>query len=87
LVLVDGEKLIGRLESSDDTSLTFKSNFVGEVKVEWTNGKMLDSNNSFAIIEKAMKLRWNEDQSKIPQGKLSADATEISVIPNPGAPV
>ncbi|MBV8828893.1 MAG: DUF481 domain-containing protein [Acidobacteriaceae bacterium] len=84
--MIDGEKLIGHLESSDDTSLTFKSNLAGEVKVEWTNVKTLDSNNSFAIIEKGMKLRWKEDESKIPQGKLSANATEISVVPNPGAP-
>ncbi len=85
LLLVDGEKLIGHLERSDGTSVMFNSDLAGEVKVDWSNVKSLETNNSFAIVEKGMKLKWNENESKIPQGKLLANSSEIDVRSNMGA--
>jgi hypothetical protein len=36
LLFNDGEKLIGHLERSTDTKVTFKSDMAGEITVDWS---------------------------------------------------
>src|SRR5581483_7187408 len=48
LVFVDGEKLIGHLESATGASVVFKSDMAGEVTVDWSKIQELRSSEKFA---------------------------------------
>src|SRR5438477_11834524 len=56
LILVDGEKLIGHLENAAGSTVTFKSDIVGEVKVDWSKIQEVHSSQEFAAIPKDAKL-------------------------------
>jgi hypothetical protein len=84
--LVDGEKFIGKLVSSSGTSATFKSDLVGQVTVDWSKVKALQSSQSFAVIPKNVELKRNADISKVPEGKISFADQKITVTPADGPP-
>lgn len=86
LVLQDGEKLIGHLESGNDTSVVFKSDMAGEVTVKWSDVQELHAPEKFAAIPKNLKLRHREDTAKVPQGAVSATAKDIQLSPAPQTP-
>lgn len=80
LIFLNGERLLGRLERSDNQTVVFKSEMAGEVKVSWTQVKQLHSANVFAVIPKGFTFgRRHEDISRIPQGHISVDEKKIAV--------
>lgn len=79
LIFVDGEKLIGHLESSTAASVTFKSNMAGEITVDWSKIKELHSAQKFAVIEKGVTLRRRQSTANVPQGTLSVADQTIQV--------
>lgn len=78
LVFLDGEKLIGHLEKSIGSSVTFKSDMAGEVTVDWSKVKELHSAQKFAVVKKDIKLRWRQ-RVDIPQGVISVADQKIEV--------
>ncbi len=86
LVLTDGEKLIGHLQSAAGSSVVFKSDIVGEVTVEWSKIQELHSSQSFAAVPKGLKLRGTQDASKVPQGTVEMTGQKLQVTPSNGAP-
>jgi putative salt-induced outer membrane protein YdiY len=85
LILTNGEKLIGHLERATGETVTFKSDSVGEITVEWSKIKELHSSQKFAVIEKGVKLRKRADSSTVPQGAISANGRTLTVESAPGA--
>ncbi len=84
LVFTNGERLTGQLERATGATVTFKSNMVGEIIVEWSRIKELHSSKKFAVIEKGVKLRKRADSSKVPQGTVSATGQTLTVDPGAG---
>src|SRR3954453_3917295 len=80
LILVDGEKLIGHLLRSTGDSVMFHSDIVGDVIVNWSKIEQLKSNQNFAVVEKGLKLRTNESDAKIPQGSVTLEDGNLSVL-------
>ena len=87
LVFVNGEKLAGHLQASTGTSLTFNSDMVGVLIVDWSKVKELHSSQKFAVIPKGVTLKRNGDTSQVPQGTVSATAQTIQVATAAPAPV
>lgn len=87
LVFVNGDKLVGHLETSTGTSVAFKSDMAGEIAVDWSKVKELRSSQKFAVIPKGVTLKRNGDTSQIPQGTVSATAQTIQVATAAPAPV
>lgn len=85
LVLTDGEKLIGHLQSSSGSSVVFKSDVVGNVTVDWSKIQELQSSQAFAAVPKGVKLRGREEASKVPQGTVSATNKTVQISPTNGA--
>ncbi|MFL6447224.1 MAG: DUF481 domain-containing protein [Bryobacteraceae bacterium] len=79
LTFVDGEKLIGHLLRSTGNSVMFHSNMAGNVTIEWSKIKELHSNQTFAVVEKGVKLRTDESDAKIPQGSVSLTDGNLQV--------
>lgn len=85
LVLKDGEKIIGHLESATASSVVFKSDGMGEVKVDWSKVQELRSDQHFAVIPKGVKLRNSSDMPKVPQGAIAVTDQTVQVKPSAGA--
>lgn len=85
LVLKDGEKIIGHLESATASSIVFKSDGMGEVKVDWSKVQELRSDQHFAVIPKGVKLRNSSDRPKVPQGAIAVTDQTVQVKPSAGA--
>ena len=84
LIFINGEKLIGKLERSTGSSLLFKSNMAGEVKVDWSKVKELHTDRKFAVIPKGVRLYRKQGADDIPQGTLSVSDQKIEVHPQTG---
>jgi hypothetical protein len=84
LIFTNGEKLIGHLKRSNGTSVTFKSDMAGEVKVEWSKIKELHSSQRFAVIKKDIQIQKHLDPSTIPQGALSMADQKLELKPGEG---
>jgi len=77
---------VGKLESSKGSSLTFKSDMVGEITVDWSKVKELHSQQAFAVVPKNVELKRNADVSKIPEGNIAVADQKITVTPASGQP-
>ncbi len=85
MVLVDGEKLIGHLESANAAGVVFKSDLAGEVKVDWAKIKELQSSEKFAVAKKGEVFGRHSDPAKVPQGTVSLADQKVTVTPASGS--
>jgi hypothetical protein len=79
LILQDGEKLIGHLQSATSTSVVFKSDLVGELTLDWSKVKELQTTQTFAAIPKNVRLRRREDATKVPKGSITMADQQLQV--------
>lgn len=86
LLLKGGEKLTGHLVRAMGSSVTFHSDTLGELSIDWSKIQELHSSQRFLVVEKNLKLKRGEDTSRIPQGVLSMADQKIAVDPGGGQP-
>lgn len=86
LILNDGEKLVGQLESATSESVIFKSDMAGEITVEWKNVRELHSSREFAAVKKNVKLRHKGDTATVPQGTVAASNQQLQLVSPKGEP-
>src|SRR5580658_1481614 len=86
MVFADGERLAGKFVRSNGASATFKSDAIGEITVDWSKVKELQSSQAFAVIPKNVQLKRNADTSKIPEGTIAVADQKITVTPAAGPP-
>ena len=86
ITLINGEKLTGHFVRSNASSVTFKSDVLGDLTIDWKKVKELDTATKVAIIRKGVKLNKNQDTSNVPQGALVAKDQQLQVTPAPNAP-
>ncbi len=77
LLFTDGERLTGHFVKSSGSSLTFKSDALGEITVDWKKVKELQSSAKVAVIPKNVRLRKPADAASIPQGTLSVEDQQV----------
>lgn len=78
LVFHNGEKLIGQLLRSQESSVVFHSDSIGDVTVEWSKIEEIHSSRKFAVIEKDKRLRKDE-VSNVPIGTISVNRDEVQI--------
>jgi hypothetical protein len=86
LILQDGEKLIGHLQSATSSSVVFKSYLAGELTLDWSKVKELQTTQTFAAIPKNVKLRRREDATNVPKGPVTMADQQLQVKTTQGAP-
>jgi Protein of unknown function, DUF481 len=79
LLFTDGERLTGHFVKSSGSSLTFKSDALGEITVDWSKVKELQSSAKVAVIPKGLRLRKPEDASSVAQGTLSVQDQQVNL--------
>src|ERR1700722_4322661 len=83
LLFTDGERLTGHFVKSTGSSLTFKSDALGEITVDWSKVKELQSSAKVAVIPKGLRLRKREDGASVPQGTLSVQDQQVHLAEPP----
>jgi putative salt-induced outer membrane protein YdiY len=86
MVFTDGERLVGKFVRSNGGSAVFKSDAIGEITVDWSKVKELQSSQAFAVIPKNVVLKRGADTAKIPEGTISVADQKVTVTPAPGQP-
>jgi putative salt-induced outer membrane protein YdiY len=84
LTTTNGEKLIGHLVRAVGGSVTFHSDTLGDVTVDWGKIQQLDTFQPFAVIPKDAKLRGQQDAGLVPQGTVTEKDNTITVTPAAG---
>jgi hypothetical protein len=79
VVFSNGDQLTGKLLYSDGGKLVFHSDIAGDVKVGWDKVKELKSSQQFAVLQKGQKVNKKTPDSQVPQGTLSATASDIQL--------
>jgi hypothetical protein len=77
LLFADGERLTGHFVKSAGSSLTFNSDALGNITVDWKKVKELDTSVKVAVIPKGVRIRKPADASGIPQGTLTVADQQI----------
>ncbi len=85
IIFANGEKLVGQFERASGTAVTFKSDMIGEVTVDWSKIQEVHTNRVFAVIPKNVILKRHGDTSGIPEGTLAMADQKLTVTPA-GAP-
>jgi len=85
LLFNSGEKLTGHFVKSTGSTVTFKSDALGDVTVDWSKVKELESTAKVAVIPKHVRLHRNVDPSTIPQGTLTVENQQVHLAPAPAA--
>jgi hypothetical protein len=86
LIFANGEKLVGHLVASHGGTLTFKSDSLGDVTIDWKKVQELHASETFVVIDKNVKLNRKSDLSKLPTGTVSMADQKLTVTPATGAP-
>jgi hypothetical protein len=84
MVFTDGERLVGKFLRSNGASAVFRSDAIGEITVDWSKVKELQSTQAFAVIPKNVVLKRNADISNVPEGTIAVADQKITVTPAPG---
>ncbi len=77
VLFTSGERLTGHFVKSSGSSLTFKSDALGDVTVDWSKVKELQTTAKVAVIPKGVRLRKRADAASIPQGTLSVQDQQV----------
>jgi hypothetical protein len=77
LLFTDGERLTGHFVKSTGSSLTFKSDALGDITVDWSKVKELQSSAKVAVIPKGVRLRKPQDAANVAQGTLSVQDQQV----------
>jgi hypothetical protein len=83
LLFADGERLTGHFVKSSGSSLTFKSDALGEITVDWGKVKELQSSAKVAVIPKGVRLRKRSEAANIAQGTLSVEDQQVHLAAEP----
>src|SRR5438309_11391934 len=77
MILNDGERVLGHLEHSTATTVTFKSDMLGEVSVDWSKVKEMHTSGKSAVIAKGAKLKTRQDAASVSVGAASVQEQTV----------
>jgi hypothetical protein len=86
LVLSNGDTLHGKFVSEISGKVTFHSDPLGDVTLEWSKIKELHTTGTFAVINKNVKIRSRKKSASIPTGTLDVTNQSLSLHTESAAP-
>ncbi len=84
IVFTNGDKLAGHFVRATGTQVTFKSDILGDLNIDWKKVKELRTSVKVAVIPKGVTMRKNGDTSKIAQGTLAMEDQKLQITPAAG---
>lgn len=86
IIFTNGEKLAGNFVRATGAAVTFKSDILGDLTIDWKKVKELQTSAKVAVLRKGVKLTKKQNTSDVPQGTLAVEDQKLQVTPAPGAP-
>lgn len=88
LVLVNGDTLHGKFVSEISGKVTFHSDALGDVTIDWDKIKEMHVAESFGVLDQSVKMRGKHHHEQIPTGALDVHNQEVGVhTTNAAAPL
>lgn len=89
IIFTNGDKLAGQFVRSTASSVTFKSEILGAITVDWSKVKELHTSGKVAVIRKGVELRRHSNPAEIPQGTLAVENQNVHLTapPQPTIPL
>lgn len=84
IVFTNGDKLLGHFVRATGAQVTFKSDILGDLTIDWKKVKELRTSAKVAVIPKGVTMRKNGDTAKIPQGTLAVEDQKLQITPAAG---
>ena len=78
LIFTNGEKLVGKFLRSSGAAVTFHSDSVGNITVDWAKIKELRAGGEYAVIGKGVDIK-RAAMSAVPQGKVDMADQKIRI--------
>lgn len=79
LILVNGDTLHGKFVNSLQGKLTFHSDPLGDLTIDWDKVKELHTAERFSVLDKNVKLRGHKSAEQIPSGTLAVTNQTVTV--------
>jgi len=73
LILSNGETLHGKFVSAIQGKITFHSDPLGDISIEWDKVKELHTAEKFAVVDKNVKLQGRKSSGVIPEGTIDVE--------------
>jgi hypothetical protein len=86
IIFTNGEKLSGNFVRATGAAVTFKSDILGDLTIDWKKVKELQTSAKVAVLRKGVKLTKKQNTSDVPQGTLAVEDQKLQVTPATGAP-
>src|SRR5580698_8110484 len=84
IIFTNGDKLEGHFVRATGTAVTFKSDILGDLTVDWKKVKELRTSAKVAVVRKGVMIRKNGDTTSVPQGTLAMEDQKLQVTATPG---
>jgi hypothetical protein len=85
IIFNNGEKLAGHFVRSTGANVTFKSDALGDLTIDWNKVRELQTTTKVAVIRKGVHLARRKDTSNVPQGTLAMKDQNLVLTPTPAA--
>lgn len=84
LVLSDGDTLHGKFVSSIQGKVTFHTDSLGDVSLDWSKVKELHTTDKYAVLDKTVKFRGRKNTGTVPEGTLDVENEALTLKPDQG---
>ena len=79
IVFTNGDQLSGKFVQAIGNTVTFHSDIVGDVNVDWSKIKELHTAEKLAVLDKNVQIKHGQIPSSVPIGKISVANDQITV--------
>lgn len=83
IVFNNGDRLEGHFVRSTGKNVTFHSDAIGDLTIDWNKVKELQTSAKVAVIRKGVRIRKRSDSAEVPQGTLAMSDQKLSLTPPP----
>src|SRR5579872_2160086 len=86
IVFTNGDKLVGHFVQATSSTVTFKSDALGDLTIDWKKVKELRTATKVAVLRKGVKINKHES-ADVPQGTMAVENQTIQLTPAKSIPV
>jgi hypothetical protein len=79
IVFTNGDQLTGKFVNAIGDTVTFHSDIVGDINIEWSKIKELHTSQKVAVIEKSVQLKHHQLPASVPIGPASVADQQITI--------
>lgn len=79
IIFTNGDQLSGKFVQAIGSNVTFHSDIVGDITIDWSKVKELRTAQKMAVIDKSVRIRDGELPASVPIGAVSVANDQITV--------